>query len=409
MLTPQLIKERLQQLNPAKKVLVAFSGGMDSHVLLHSLAQLNDYQVRAIHIHHGLQPEADDWVAHCQEICTQLDVPLQVEFLKLALLKGKSEEELARVGRYDAFRKHIQGDEILVTAHHQQDQAETLLLQLIRGAGVKGLSAMPAIIPFASGYLARPILDITFSDLKGYAQHHQLDYIVDPSNQDNRYDRNFLRQKVLPILRERWKRIDKTLSRVARHQAETQQLLDDIALQDLQDCSNQDEKSLSVPGVLKLKQIRQKNLIRYWISHQGFKLASEKKLQHILQNVLLAKEDAQPLLVWEGAEIRRYQDRLYIMPPMSRHDPHQCLSWDAKTPLKISSLGITLTPDILQLSDQPVTVRFRCGGEKIYIPQRGHHISLKNLLNEAGVPPWLRTRLPLIYRNNELVQVIGLE
>jgi len=409
MLTPQLIKERLQQLNPAKKVLVAYSGGMDSHVLLHLLAQLSDYQVRAIHIHHGLQVEADDWVAHCQEVCTQLDVPLQVEFLKLKRLKGKSEEELARVGRYDAFRETIQHDEILVTAHHQQDQAETLLLQLIRGAGVKGLSAMPAIIPFGSGFLARPILNETFADLNRYAKSHQLDFIIDPSNQDNRYDRNFLRQEVIPILRERWNKIDKTLSRVARHQAETQQLLDDIALQDLQICRNQDGQSLSVTDILQLKQIRQKNLIRYWINYQGFKLPSEKKLQHILQDVLIAKEDAQPLLFWEGAEVRRYQNRLYIMPPLSRHDPHQCFSWDAKTPLEISSLGITLTPDILQLSDQPVTVRFRCGGEKIFIPQRGCHISLKNLLNEAGVPPWLRTRLPLIYRNNELVQVIGLE
>ena len=410
-LTHNFLK-KLQLFLPTKKILIAYSGGLDSHVLLHLASRMTDYSVRAIHIHHGLQKEADHWVDHCQQICDALNIPLQVEYLNLSKEKGESVEELARTARYTVFKKSVQADEVLLTAHHQNDQAETLLLQLFRGAGVQGLAAMPQISAFGMAHHARPLLDETRGSLEGYAQTHQLAFIEDPSNQDSTFDRNFLRNEIIPQLRNRWPSIDKTISRSASIQAETKYILDDVAEQDLLSIkeNSQNDNTLLINSLQEFSGLRQKLLLRYWIQSNGFKAPSEKKLKHIFTDVIDASEDAQPLLAWDGVEIRRYQGRLYIMSPLLDHDSAQVISWDnPQKPLEIPSLTLTLSALGLNETTEPVTVRFRQGGETLLHAKRGVTISLKNLLSEAGVPPWLRSRIPLVYQGNTLIKVVGVD
>lgn len=408
MLTPEKLLLKIKPLTKVKKFLVAYSGGLDSHVLLHIISRLSDYQVRAIHVHHGLQEEADSWVCHCQNICDTLDISLVVKYLSLNVGRGESLEDVARNGRYQVLKQILKSDEILITAHHQNDQAETLLLQLFRGAGVQGLASMPEIHDFGVSKHARPILDQSRADLEIYAQEYNLDFIEDPSNKDTRFDRNFLRQELFPQLRVRWKGIDKTLSRVARIQGETKKILDELAKQDLKLCEQDKENTLSIQSLLQLSYPRQKLVIRYWVMKSGFSYPSEKKLEHIFSDVINAKEDAQPLVGWKNIELRRFKNQLYIMPALSEHDTKQVFDWNVNNPLEIKSLGVTLKPSILKFGDPVVTVRFRQGGEKIFISERRRSVSLKNVFNELGIPPWLRSRTPLIYVNEILKQVVDI-
>lgn len=205
---------QLQSLPRPSGYLVAYSGGLDSHVLVHALAGLRAelrLPVRALHVHHGLQPQADDWVVHCEAVCRQLEIPLLVEQLDLAPGAGESIEAAARAARYAAIAKHLRRDEMLLTAQHRDDQAETLLLQLLRGAGLEGLSGMPGCRAWQGGWHARPLLDVDREALAVYARDHQLQWIEDPSNLDERFDRNYLRHRVMPLLRARWPSATTTL------------------------------------------------------------------------------------------------------------------------------------------------------------------------------------------------------
>ena len=422
-LHPALLLEKLTSLSSFRKYLVAFSGGMDSHVLLDLLSKLQqqhpDVSVRAVHIHHGLQELADSWPKHCQDICDDLGVPLEIHYLDLNLESGDSVEEVARQGRYQALQGTLQKDELLLTAHHQRDQAETLLLQLFRGAGVQGLAAMPAIMDSNKsnkGVHIRPLLDESYQSLQAYAAENKLNFIEDPSNQDNSFERNFLRNKILPQLREHWQGLDKTLSRAAKIQSETKGLLDRMAQALVVDCAEYSganaSNTLSIHCLLSLSREKQKLLIRYWITEKGFLAPSQKKLSNILNEVLLAREDAQPLVTWQGVEIRRFNHQLYCDAPLTAHDNTQCLSWDGLAPLVIDSLGLTIKPTVLEdihRQDESVSIRFRQGGETLVLAKNNKTQTLKKYLNEAGVPPWLRDRLPLIYCGNSLIKVIGLQ
>lgn len=403
-LKPSKVLAHLQELTPIKKILVAYSGGLDSHVLLHLASQFPDYEIRAMHIHHGLQKVADTWVGHCQQVCDDLKTPLHVEYLKLNINEGKSVEELARNARYKALKASLQEDEVLLTAHHQNDQAETLLLQLFRGAGVQGLAAMPSITSFGLGQHARPLLGETRESLEAYAKANELNFIEDPSNQDSAFDRNFLRNEILPSLRSRWSSIDKTISRSANIQAETKQILDEVAEQDLRLLCAKQLNTLSLSALSSLSLLRQKLAIRYWIGINGFMPPSEKKLKHIFNDAIGAAEDAQPLIEWRSAQIRRYQGELYIMAPLMEHDATQIIEWNTQYDLMIPSLKLTL-PALNLNEKEVVTVRFRRGGEKFFQSKNGLHSSLKKLLQDASIPPWLRSRIPLVYLGDKLIRI----
>lgn len=407
----------LRQQQTATRFLIAFSGGLDSHVLLHLCAALQVqypyWQFRAIHIDHGLQAESPDWAAHCGTVCGLLAMPLVQVALHLQIPPGASLEAEARQARYDAFAQHLQTDEMLLTAHHQDDQAETLLLHLLRGSGVDGLAAMPAVRAFAQGWLGRPLLGCSREDLAAYAHQHALHYLQDPSNADSRFDRNFLRHQVMPVLRQRWPAVARTFARAARLQGESRQLLHDCVQEKLPYYQG------SCSGTLAISQLRtaslalQAALLRSWLANAGFLLPSAKKLERVLHDVLLASADAMPCVCWAGCEIRRYRDDLYAMRPLAAHDAAQVWYWDAHQTLVLPTLGITLIPEMLGAwlplarDAGGVTVRFRQGGETMELPYRGGSHALKHLLQEAGIPPWQRERLPLIYVGERLVNVVG--
>lgn len=421
-LNDQQLHQHLSSLTSSKSFLIAYSGGLDSHVLLHlmyAISQTSDIKIRAIYVNHGLQKEAGAWAQHCQKTCQKMQIPCDVVKLNLSLRTGESVEALARNGRYQALKESLQADEVLLTAHHQNDQAETLLLQLFRGAGVDGLAAMPKITDFGLGQHLRPLLDYSREDLAEYAAQHDLDYIEDPSNQDERFDRNFLRHSVLPSIQNRWQGINKVLARVANIQAENADILDDLAADDLQEIvgfSNQENELsiISIKALLLLSKPRQKLVLRYWIKQLGFLAPSSKKLQHLFNDVIHAKQDAKPLLQWQDVEIRRFKHSLYIMSPLLEFDSTQIITWDLKNNLIIPELDlelkndevITLLRNNAQLNkNETITVRFRKGGEKLFVGKKGGNVSLKNVLHDAAIPPWQRSRIPLVYTGETLIHV----
>jgi tRNA(Ile)-lysidine synthase len=396
---------RFFEQQPATGYLIGFSGGLDSHVLLHACAGLREQYphlaFRALHIDHGLQAVAAAWAEHCRAVCASLAIPFAVEYLQLQIPAGESVEAVARTARYAAFSEYLQAGEMLLTAHHQNDQAETVLLHLLRGGGVNGLAAMPEVRPLAHGFLGRPLLACSREELAVYAEQHRLNVIDDPSNQDSRFDRNFLRNEVMPLLQQRWSAASKTLARAARLQGESRQLLAGLLREKLPSVYGAKPDTLSVRKLLAQDTALQKALLREWLAQRGFRLPEEKKLLQVLRDVLQSRADATPCVQWEGCEIRRYRDDVYAMSPLSAHDPKQVLLWETREPLVIASLGRTLVAAAGY--PETVTVRFRQGGESVYLPQRGGHHSLKHLLQEWGVPPWERERLPLVYAGERLI------
>jgi tRNA(Ile)-lysidine synthase len=404
---------------PATAYLIGFSGGLDSHVLLHLCVSLrNQYphlHFRALHVDHGLQAVSAAWAEHCRSVCQALDVPFVSVNLDLQPDKGESIEAVARDARYAVFQQHLQEGEMLLTAHHQDDQAETLLLHLLRGSGVDGLAAMPEVRPFASARLGRPLLPCSRQQLQTYAEQQQLVCLHDPSNADTRFDRNFLRHQVFPLLKQRWKSVDRTLARAARLQGESRELLGQFLQGKLAEVRGKQEGTLSVRALLSLGIPMQKGVLREWLRERGFVCPDEKRLMQVVDEVLSARSDASPAVHWHGCEVRRYRDGLYALHPLARHDPTQVLVWENfREPLFLPALGQTVQPEWLEgwyfwleKYPQTITVRFRQGGESMSVPYRGGGHSLKHLLQEAGIPPWLRERLPLIYIGERLVAIAG--
>lgn len=289
------------------RYVVAYSGGLDSHVLLHAAASLrNTFAVRAIHIHHGLHPNADHWEAHCQNVCAGLKIPLISQKITIDRKGGDSLEALARHLRYKTLMDLLDTDEILLTAHTEDDQAETLLLQLLRGAGIKGLASMPS----KSHRLLRPLLEFTRHELLTYARAHQLQWVEDDTNFELHFNRNYLRHEVIPILKKRWPQISQSLSRSAKLCAESQELLENLADLDLENI--EEASGLNCDRLLELSWPRQKNALRRWIHRQGFILPNAKHLEQIRKNCLASRPDAHPLVNWGRASIRRHRRRLEL-------------------------------------------------------------------------------------------------
>ncbi|MDH5572668.1 MAG: tRNA lysidine(34) synthetase TilS [Gammaproteobacteria bacterium] len=417
--------KQLQQLSHAHCLWVAFSGGCDSHVLLHALAQLKAQlpdqfpatRIRALHINHGLADEADDWAEHCQSVCDQLAIHLMIVAVDALPDRGESTEAAARAARYHVFSEVLEPGDGLLLAHHEDDQAETLLLQLFRGAGVKGLSSMPVYTGLAKGWLARPLLGFSRQSLRDYATEHGLHWIDDPSNDSLVYDRNFLRQQIIPPLQQRWPSLNSALSRAAGHQSSASRLLDQLAEIDAQACQSAQPDGasyLSVSGLLKLAPERRDNLLRYWIRQQGFLMPDTVHLARISQEVLSACESANPEVNWANASVRRYRDDLCIAAVEQDIALSGSFSWDLDKPLCLNNgrilnvvTGIEkgLRADLATCGK--ISVRFRQGGEKCRPVGRGHHHSLKKLMQEWAIPPWKRDQVPLVYVDDKIAQIVG--
>ena len=415
--SPEGLAGRLQGLPPVTRFWLAYSGGCDSHALLHAAAQLRRrgliQSVHGVHVNHGLQAASDGWAGHCAAVCAELEIPCTILRVNARAEPGESPEAAARHARYRAFAELMETGDCLLTAHHQDDQAETLLLQLLRGGGPHGLAAMPEATAFAAGLHARPLLAFSRADLQRYAEQHALRWIEDPSNADTGFDRNYLRNAVMPVLRERWPAAARVLARGAAHQAEAAQLSDALAAEDMRRCREEDG-TLRISSLLALAEARQRNVLRYWLKDSGFKAPDTVRLAHLQHEVLHAAPDRAPEVHWEGVTVRRYRDALYAAPPQAAVDGTMSLSWDIAEPLPLPD-GATLSaiPDrgagvkAALCSGQTVTVRYRQGGEECRPAPRAATRPLKKLLQEAGVPPWERERIPLIYVGGHLAAVAG--
>lgn len=393
-----------------RRLVVGVSGGLDSTVLLHllrTLAPRHGRELLAVHVHHGLSPYADRWVAHVTSVCDKWQIPLQVHWAEVE--RVASLEAAARVARYQAFAASLIEGDALLLAQHEDDQAETLLFRLMRGAGVTGLGAMHEAGMFVSPDnpavpLWRPLLGVTRQSLLRYALQHGLAWVDDESNHDARYARNFLRNDILPMLRQHWPAVTQVLAATAGRMQEADALLQEVAAGMAADCIDGQHRLL-VPPVLALSAPRQRLLLRFWLQQQSFLLPDEAMLERIREEVMMAREDAAPHVRWDGCEVRRYRQHLYAMPPLPEVPVDWQVEWMLAEPLLLPDgrvLSVSL-PAGVELAD--CHVRFRKGGETL----RGHGMThdLKKLLQASGIPPWERERLPLVFSGGELMAVAG--
>ncbi len=409
----QRVLDTLPEVRSARSCVLAYSGGVDSHVLLH-LCHAARLPLRAVHIHHGLQAQADAWDRHCGGVCEQLDVPYTCIRVDAAHAPGESPEDAARNARYRALEDALQPDEVLLVAHHRDDQAETLLLQLMRGAGPAGLASMPAVRPFGTGLLARPLLGFGQQCIRQYAEENGLHWVDDPSNADTSFERNYIRRRVLPVFKQNWPNASESLSQAAALQQDALDIIEAMAAVDLAAVSTQQPNSLSISRLCQLPVARQYNVLRFWINRAEYDRPRRNILQEVVEAVLPAAEDATPLVLWGNTEIRRYQDTLYVLKALSSHATHHVYAWDGELPLYLDTLDVELRLEQVRGAGlrqdavaRGLTVRFRQGGEQIRPQGRQHTHSLKKLMQEAGIPPWQRNRIPLIYVDHELACVCG--
>ena len=426
-LVPHLL-ETLRAYPATQCFWVAYSGGLDSHVLLHALAQLRSQlnnELRAIHIHHGLHPQADYWATHCQQVCGALAIPCEVIRVNVRIAPRESLEANARTARYDAIAQLLVPDDVVLTAQHADDQAETLLLQLLRGAGVAGLAAMPPVSRLEPGWLVRPLLIYTRAQLHAYAQQAHLHWIEDSSNADTRFERNFLRHEIMPLLQQRWPSVSQIFSRAARHQAEADELVQTLAEEDLHSVASNlqgfknlegfenlagfnNPAQLFLPALARLSPARQRNVLRFWLKKLGLPLPSTVQLQHIFSDILTARVDRQPLVRWHGGEVRRYRNHLFAMPnlPPVPEVSHP-LTWTLPQPLRLPLGELTVNEvqgrGIALPAGTELQVRFRQGGETFR--WREHQRVVKKLLQSAQLPPWYRPFIPFIYLENTLIAI----
>jgi tRNA(Ile)-lysidine synthase len=408
----------LNSLPAARHYCVAYSGGVDSHVLLHLLATRADAlpaRLTAVHVDHQIQHQSGDWTLHCRAICEELGVAFECLQVDGRARPGESPEAAARRARYRALAAWLPKEAVLLTAQHQDDQAETLLLQLFRGAGPRGLAAMPALAPLGRGKMARPLLPYTRQIILDYAHQHKLCWVEDPSNDNLRYDRNLLRHQLMPLLRQHWPGIDRVLARAAGLQADQAELAQALAEVDLRACEPTGQPDqLDCSALQALDPARQRNLLRHWLEDNALSLPTHSVLEQLRNNEVNARSDASPCVRWPGAEVRRYRNRLYAMSPLPVPDPAARFTWDIRQPLELPQAGgkLTAVPSTgcgLRVTENTsLEIRFRQGGEVLQPTGRHEHHRLKKLFQEWHVPDWERARVPLIYTGDVLVAVAGL-
>jgi tRNA(Ile)-lysidine synthase len=404
-----------------KRLVVAYSGGMDSQALLFALHKhlqaIEDSPLTlcALHINHGISTSASQWQQHCQQFCIYLGVAFTT--IKVTVKQGANLEANARAARYCAFRQFLQADDCLVMAHHLNDQAETLLLRLLRGSGLQGLAAIPYYRRLAKGYLYRPWLRVSKTEITQFAQTMRMAWVEDDTNEDTGFDRNFVRHRVLPVLQQRWPSAIQNFSRSADLCRRSQSLMTDLGQLDFNQLAGDKGHWLDISGLLLLSTDRQKNVLSYWLNSQQVKPTYEL-LNSILSQVVTANQQANPLIKCANFEIRRYRQRLYLQPGLPAYSAQQTFVWPGfpHQPLKLTGNGgVKAEPAAGQgLALAAITrgvrvkICFRQGGERCRPHGRVGSHPLKKLLQEQGVPPWLRNRLPLLYLDDTLVAAAGL-
>ncbi len=416
MFTLEKLEFLLKQYPTSACFWVAYSGGLDSQVLIHALSYiLPKKRLRALHVNHGWHVNSTKWAAICQQTCEKLGISCDIISIDARPKPGESPEAYARVARYTAMTQKIPFGDFLLTAHHRNDQAETLLLQLLRGSGLKGLASIPFCQEFSKVYLLRPLLDFTRTELYGYAQEHQLTWIEDDSNKDLRFNRNYIRHQVLPLIQERWPQADKTIARVAANLAEADSLLDEIAHQDWSLLKGSAPNILIISSLQKLSTKRRNNVLRYWLKQLGCSLPSQKQLQQI-DMLLKSRIDASPRVNCGDIQLRRYRDYIYALNLVENDKIFEAelISWKLGQTIVLPTLDQLTTKQVLGaglndslIKERQVDVTFRQGGERFYASNRQGSHPLKKLFQEWGIPPWQRNKIPLIYYQKKLIAVAG--
>ncbi|KFL35661.1 tRNA lysidine(34) synthetase TilS [Arenimonas donghaensis] len=377
-------------------LLLAYSGGLDSTVLLHGLAtapHLRARGLRALHVDHGLHPRSGAWAEACAENCARLGIELHVRRVTVEE-RGDGLEAAAREARHAAFAEELAPGELLLTAHHRDDQAETVLLRLLRGAG-DGLAAMRPFRRFGAGWLWRPLLDLPRAQLQAYAREHALHWLDDPSNASDRHDRNFLRHHVFPRLLERWPQAGTSLARSATLLATQADLLAGEDRRRLARVQGLDPATLSVPALLAEPAAWRARLLRAWVAGRGLPPLPADAPANIERDLLSAAPDAEARHAWAGAVIHRWRDLLHAGTDATPLPADWQACWDGSAPLALPT-GDHIAVSPATTFEQPLQVHARRGGERLQLPGRDHHTTLKHVLQDLGVPPWERRRLPLL-------------
>lgn len=389
---------------------VGFSGGLDSSVLLHRLAHglADDARaaLRAIHVHHGLEPQADAWAAHCEAACAALGVGIDIVHVDVDRRSGDGLEAAARHARYAAFAARLPVDGVLVLGHHRADQAETFLLRALRASGPDGLAGIPPARPFAGGWLWRPLLTQPRDALLAYATAHGLRWIEDPGNARDDADRNFLRNRVLPLLRERWPGADVAFSAAAALQGDTVALLDDEDARALADARTLDPAVLRVQPLQALPAPRLARVLRRWTASLALAPLPASGLAWCAATLEHPADDRQPRFDWAGCRLQRWRDLLRGTRPLPPLPDGFTAPWGGIAPLRLPG------GDLLYLQGEapaamPWRVHARRGGERIRLPGRTHSHALKHVLQALAIPPWVRARLPLLSDANGCLLAAG--
>ncbi|MBB1485028.1 tRNA lysidine(34) synthetase TilS [Oceanospirillum sediminis] len=408
---------------------LALSGGLDSVVLLDlavNWCRVNDQVLRVIHIHHGLSPNADQWARFCQVLCLDYtrnnDVSVEFECHRVTLDLAGNIEEQARKARYAVFEQQLGKNDLLLMAHHSDDQAETFLLRLLRGSGSQGLRGMPVLRSLGQGKLFRPLLSVQRKQLEQWAEKYRLNWVDDESNQSLAFDRNYLRHKVIPAIQARWPESHQQFMKATANLADEAGLLRDLAeldLQSVRQSSAWSREVLCCDALRRLSEQRRINVLRHWLADQGMSALEKKQWQIVLDEILAARQDAEPCFRWQGKALRRFRNQLFCI---SEADSEYVVTAesekDSRVHLAVYSekggavelnlpglLSVTLMPGRADNSDESVIalpdtgyleVRPRQGGEVIRLKGRGKK-QVKKLLQESQIPPWIRQKLPMLW------------
>ncbi len=387
-------------------VVVGFSGGLDSTVLLHALATLPGFErqrLRAVHVDHGLHRDSADWSQRCTELASGLGVPMQTLRVQVDGIAEYGPEGAARRARYAAFSSTLQSDDLLLTAHHADDQAETLLLRALRSAGLEGLAAMRPLRALGPAWLGRPLLDTPRSSIADYAQRHSLNWIEDPSNADERLDRNFLRHRVFPLLESRWPQARRALADSARHLRGASAAASAELDRRVATAIGESARQLRIPQLLGFADDETATLIRHWLMQCALPPPPPRVLDDLLTQLARAQVDRNLLVRWPGGEVRRYRDRLFAMPPQSPVAQWADRDWDVPEAFDFGDGRVLRVTG--EAPPRRLQVRARRGGESLVVADNRPRRELRLLFQEHGIPPWQRERQPYVYDGATLVAV----
>ena len=402
-------------------VFVAFSGGLDSTVLLHALLHvesIDNERISALHANHGLNDDARRWEQWCRQRCREWGVRFRSHRVEPEEIRGRGMEAMAREVRYRWLSGALTDGSVLMTAHHLDDQVETVLAGLFRGSGVRGLAGISAARPFARGWLWRPLLEVPRALIAKYGAVNGLEWIEDPMNTDCRFTRNHLRHEVLPVVREKWPGVDTVIARSARNFLDASELLDEIAESDLLGVPQRSEggfHTLSIPDLRRYRRPRMINALRRWFVQCGFEAPSRRRLLDVVTSLIERKPEPTCMLSWPGTELRRYRDRLYLSGTTNKPAIWD-FEWDrtGTEPVMLNDRVLTAritSGDGIRRStyeSSAISIRPRSGGERCRAPGSACTKTLKKIFQEKGVPPWRRNDFPLLYVGGELAGIAGL-